>query len=125
MLLKRKHIGVAGPLVVGIALLLSGGVSQAAEDNLIVDSEFKVTPPEMLEVTKPESLKISEPESLNVSKPESLKVSEPEILDPIGFQKGEYKSGKVKNPAYDRCAQLKTFSEQKQCALEALGITRE
>jgi len=125
MLLKRKHIGAAGALVAGITLLLSGGVPQAAENNLIVDREFKVSPPEMLEVTQPQMLKVTEPEMLEVSKPDSLGVSEPKSLESGRFPKGEYQPADRDNPAYNRCAKLKTFNEQKQCALEALGITQE
>jgi hypothetical protein len=125
MLWEKKHAGVVGTLIIGIALLLSGGVSQATEENLIAEKAFEVTQPEMMEVTKPEFLKVTEPEMLEVSEPDSLEISKPKSLESGRFPKGKYAPAERENPAYNRCAKVKGFSEQQKCALKALGIPQD
>ena len=125
MLWKKRHAGIAGTLIIGIALLLSGGVSRAAGENLIADKKFEVTEPEMVEVIRPEMLEVTEPEMVEVTEPEPLEISEPKSLGPDPFLKGEYTPAERENLAYNRCASLKGFSEQQKCALEALGMTQE
>jgi hypothetical protein len=116
---------VACNLILGIALLLSGGVSQAAEENLIADKAFEVTQPEFLGITEPEFMGITQPDFLGASEPESLKVSNPKSLKEGEFPKGKYTPAERENPAYDRCAKEKGFDDRYQCALKALGTTQE
>jgi hypothetical protein len=124
--------GVAGNLIICIALLLSGCVSKTVEKSYIFE-EDKIKPPEFMGVLEPESMGVSEPESLGVSEPESLGVSEPkplEISEPKSLESGRFPGGKYtpaerENVEYNRCAKLKEFSEQQKCALEALDIKQE
>ena len=126
MLWEKKHTGVVGTLIVCIALLMPGGVSQVAGETLVGEMEFlEVSEPKFLEVSEPESLKVSEPKSLQISEPISIKVSEPKSLESGGFLKGKYTPAKRENKAYLRCAKLKGFSAQHQCALDALGTSPE
>ncbi len=109
--------GVAGPVILGIALLLPVGVSNAVGESLISDKPFAVS--------EPKTLTVSEPKTLTVSEPKSIKVSQPKSLETGLFPKGKYAPAERDNPAYDSCASLKGFSEQLNCANEALGITQE
>jgi hypothetical protein len=120
MLCKKKHTGVAGTLVLGVALLLSGGITQAAEENLIADKAFEVTQPEMVEVTQPEFIEITEPDRAEVTNLDSIKVSKPKSLESGSFPGGKYTPAERDNPAYDRCAKEQGFDDRYQCALEAL-----
>jgi hypothetical protein len=117
--------GVAGPVILGIALLMPVGVSNAVGESLISDKPFAVSEPKTLAVSEPKSIKVSEPKILEVSEPKSIKVSEPKSLETSRFPKGKYTPAERENPAYDRCESLKEFSEQLNCANEALGITQE
>ena len=117
--------GVAGPVILGIALLLPVGVSNAVGESLISDKPFAVSEPKTLTVSEPKTLTVSEPKTLTVSEPKSIKVSQPKSLETGLFPKGKYAPAERDNPAYDSCASLKGFSEQLNCTNEALGITQE
>jgi hypothetical protein len=118
-------VGVAGPVILGIALLMPVGVSNAVGESLISDKPFAVSEPEFMEVSEPEFLIVSEPKILEVSELKFLKISEPKSLEPIPFPKGKYTPPELENPAYDRCAKEKGFDDRYQCALKALGTTQE
>ena len=94
--------GVAGPVILGIALLMPGGVSNAVGESLISDKPFAVSEPDLMEVSEPKSLKVSEPKILEVSEPKSIKVSEPKSLETGSFPKGKYTPAERDNPAYNR-----------------------
>jgi len=66
--------GVAGPVILGIALLLPVGVSNAVGESLISDKPFAVSQPDLMEVSEPKSLKVSEPKTLEVSELKSLEI---------------------------------------------------
>jgi len=122
---RRFIAGVAGPVILGIALLMPGGVSNAVGESLISDKPFVVSEPKMLEISEPKTLKVSEPKILEVSELKSLNLSEPKSLEPNPFLKGKYTPPERKNPAYTRCASRKGFSEQLNCARESLGTTQK
>jgi hypothetical protein len=117
--------GVAGPVILGIALLLPVGVSNAVGESLISDKPFAVSEPEFMEVSEPKTLEVSEPKILEVSELKSLEISEPKSLETGSFPKGKYTPPERENPAYDRCAKEKGFDDRHKCALEALGTTQE
>ena len=123
MLWIKKHASVAGPLIIGIALLLPGGVSQALGESLIV--KFEVSEPEFLEVSQPEFQKVYEPEFQEVSELNSLEISEPKYLESVPFPRGKHTPPKQENAAYLRCAKEKGFDDQYKCALGSLGLTQE
>ena len=125
MLWKKKHTRIAGIPAIGIALLLSGGIVQAAEENLIADKAFEVTQPEKVEIIKPEIMGVTQPEMLEVSEPKTLKVSGPESLEAGNFPRGEYSPPEQEYPAYDRCAKQEGFDAQLKCARETMGIAQE
>ncbi len=125
MLWKKKHARIAGPLIIGFALLLPGGVSQALGESLIVEREFEVSEPEFLEVSQPEFQKVYKPEFQEVSELNSLEISEPESLESVPFPRGKYTPPKQENAAYLRCAKEKGFDDQYKCALGSLGVTQE
>ncbi len=118
-------VAVALTLILGFIILLSGGISQAQEENLIADEPFQVTEPEFMGVSEPEFMGVTPPEFIGVSEPGNLGISEPKSLESGLFPEGEYAPAKRANPAYDRCAQLKGFSARQNCALEALGTAPE
>ena len=120
---EKKHNRVAANVIVCIALLLPGGVSQALGESLIV--EFEVSEPEFLEVSQPEFQKVYEPEFQEVSELNSLEISEPKSLESVPFPKGKYTPPKQENAAYLRCAKEKGFDDQYKCALGSLGVTQE
>lgn len=69
---------------------------------------------------------VSKPESAQVSKPNFAKSREPKGLVPRKSAAGAtIWPGERENKAYNRCAKLKGFDEQRECALEALGMTEE
>ncbi len=123
MLWKKKQARFAGPLIIGIALLLPGGVSQALGESLIV--EFEVSEPEFLEVSQPEFQKVYEPEFQEVSELNSLEISEPKYLESVPFPRGKHTPPKQENAAYLRCAKEKGFDDQYKCALGSLGVKQE
>ena len=123
MLWIKKHASVAGPLIIGIALLLPGGVSQALGESLIV--KFEVSHPEFLEVSQPEFQKVYEPEFQEVSELNFLEISEPESLESVPFPRGKYTPPKQENAAYLRCAKEKGFDDQYKCALGSLRVKQE
>ncbi len=126
MLWEKVHARVTLTLIICIALLVSGGVSQVMGETLVAEMEFlKVSEPEFMEVTEFEFMEVSEPEFLKVSTPEFLKVSEPVFLVPGIFLRGKYTHVKRENVAYLRCANLKEFSILHECAHESLGMTQE
>ena len=125
MLWKKGQARIAGTLVLGVALLLSGGITQAAEENLIADKAFEVTQPEKVEIIKPEIMGVTQPEMLEVSEPKMLEISEPESLEAGNFPRGEYSPAERENPAYDRCATQEGFDAQLKCARETMGIAQE
>ncbi len=123
MFWKRKYPGIAVTLAVSFIFFMSGGISQAAEENLIADEPFKVIQPEKAEIIDPNSLKIeiSKFELTKIGPLESLTVSKPKTLKPGTFSKGTYTPTQRENPAYDRCAKYKEFNALLACALQAIN----
>ena len=62
---------------------------------------------------------------MEVTEPDAMGVSEPKSLESGRFPGGKYNPAERENPAYNRCASLKGFSERLNCANEALGLTQE
>ena len=125
MLWKKKQVGVAANLILCVALLMTGGVSQAVGESLIVEREFEVTQPKFLEISEPKFQKVYEPEFQEVSELNSLEISEPESLESVPFLRGKYTPAERENAAYLRCAKEKGFDDQYKCALGSLGVTQE
>jgi len=125
MLWKKKQVGVAANLILCVALLMTGGVSQAVGESLIVEREFEVTQPKFLEISEPKFLEVSEPETQTVSELKSLKVSNPKSLKSGDFLRGKYTPAERENVEYNRCASQKGFNDQYKCALGSLGLTQE
>ena len=119
MLFKKTRTRIAGGLIPGIVLLLSGGVAQAQLETL------ETTPPDMIGVSQPQSLTNFEPETLEVKSPETLNSFEAESLEAGGFDKDGYNPPDRGNPEYDRCAQKEGFDAKLKCAQEAVGIVPE
>jgi hypothetical protein len=128
--------GVGVNLIFCIALLISVGVCQVSAETLLSEpKQLKVSEPRKLKVSEPKQLKVSEPKQLQVSEPEKLIVSEPKTLGVRKPRSGlvpretgsgaTVLSGSRENASYNRCAKLKGFDAQHQCALDALGTTEE
>lgn len=78
------------------------------------------------EMKEPGTMGVSKPESSQVSSPEFAKSRESKGLVPRKSATGAtIWSGERENKAYQRCAKLKGFDEQRKCALDALGMTEE
>jgi hypothetical protein len=112
--------GVGVNLIFCIALLISVGVCQVSAETLLSEpKQLKVSEPRKLKVSEPKQLKVSEPKTLGVRKPRSG-------LVPRETGSGAtVLSGSRENASYNRCAKLKGFDAQHQCALDALGTTEE
>ena len=119
MLTKKTRTRIAGGLIPGIFLLLSGGVAQAQIETL------EITPPEMVEIVQPKSFDNFEAKSLEIKQPETLNTFEAKSLKAGGFDSEGYNPPERDNPAYDRCAQQEGFDAQLKCAQEAVGIAPE
>ncbi len=113
-------------LIICIALLMPGGVSQGVGATLSAQPKsVEVSKPKSLEVSKPKTLKVSKPKFSEVSKPKSYKMSKPKSFEPGTFKRGEYAPAERENAEYLRCAAQKGFDERYKCALEALDMTQE
>ena len=121
--------GVAVTLIICIALLMSGGVSQAVGKTLpgdltlldIKEPEFlKRAGPEILEITEVEYIKVIKPEFMKVTKFEFMEVSEIEYLESwVDPSDGLIKlGGKQKSVEYLMCAPLKGFPTPEKCLFE-------
>ena len=120
--------GVGVNLIFCIALLISVGVCQVSAETLLSEpKQLKVSEPRKLKVSEPKQLQVSEPEKLIVSEPKTLGVRKPRSgLVPRETGSGAtVLSGSRENASYNRCAKLKGFDAQHQCALDALGTTEE
>jgi hypothetical protein len=118
---KRKHTRVAGPLIVWIALLLSGGVSKAVGETLYAPTfgELGYAPTLAEPVYAPKlGESVYEPA---VGEP----VYVPTYTAPGRFVRGKFTTPELVNAEYLRCAKLEGFDERLNCALESLGITQE
>jgi len=94
MLWNKKHAGIAVTLIIGIALFMSGGVSQVVGETLIAEPEIiEVTEVELIKVTEPEFITVIEPEFLEVTEPEFIESTDPDILAPFVSSDGLTKRG--------------------------------
>ena len=76
------------------------------------------------EMKEPGTMEVSMPGFANVKQPKFSKPKNPEYFVPKKSSSGATLwSGKRENKAYQRCAKLKGFDEQRKCALDALGMT--
>jgi len=104
--------GVAVTLIVCIALLMSGGVSQAVEEPSLKKLEF-------MEVTKFVFMEVTKPEFMEVTKFEIAEVTDQEVLEPSVASDGLTKwGGELKSVEYLMCAPLKGFPTPKKCLFE-------
>jgi len=84
MLWNKKHAGIAVTLIICIAFLMFGGVSQVAGETFV---------PEFIKVIEPEFLEVTEPEFMEVTEFEFMETSEPEFSEPFVDVDGSTKRG--------------------------------
>ena len=73
---------VYATLIIGIAFVMSGGVSQVVGETLITEPEIiEVIEVELIKVTEPEFLKVTEFEFMEVTEPKFIEITEPEFLE--------------------------------------------
>jgi hypothetical protein len=122
-IVNRQFVaGVAITLILCIALLIPGGVSQGVGATLSAQPQsLQVSKPKSLEVSKPKTLKVSEPKFLEVSKPKSTEVSKPKSFKSGVFLNGNYTRAERENAEYLRCAAQQGFDDRHKCAFEAIG----
>jgi len=108
---------VYATLIIGVAFIMSGGVSQVVGETLITEPEIiEVIEVELIKVTKPEFIKVIEPEFLEVTEFEFIEVTDPEILEPFVSSDGLTKrGGELKSVEYLMCAPLKGLPTPKVC----------
>ena len=85
---------VYATLIIGVALFMSGGVSQVVGEPLTAEPEIiEVIEVELIKVTKPEFITVIEPEFLEVTEPEFIEATDPDILAPFVSSDGSTKRG--------------------------------
>ena len=85
---------VYATLIICIAFIISGGVSQVTGEPSPAEPEIlEITEVELIKVTKPEFVTVIEPEFLEVTEPEFIEVIEPDILAPFVSSDGLTKRG--------------------------------
>jgi len=104
--------GVAASLIIGIALLMSGGVSPAVGAPPPKELEF-------MEVIEFEFMDVTEPEFMEVTKFEIAEVTDQEVLGPRVSSDGLTKwGGELKSIEYLMCAPLKGLPTPEKCLFE-------
>ncbi len=100
---------VYATLIIGVALFMSGGVSQAAGENLVVEVGF-------MEVTEFEFIEITEPEFIEITKFEFTEASEPEFSERFIDVDGSTKfGGKQKSVEQIMCAPVNGLQTPEKC----------
>ncbi len=106
---------VYATLIIGVAFIMFGGVSQVAGETFVPEI-LEVTEVEFMKVTKPEFITVIEPEFLEVTEPEFIEVTEPEILAPFVSSDGLTKrGGEQKSVEWIMCAELPGFPTPEKC----------